>query len=106
MITIPKNERSIPTMFITGSFSLSVYRATSGVNRGIVPMTTAHIVGVEYFSPKFSPRKYKNGLKRAVIRNRRMSFLNIFSVLPRILSPKYKMIEDKTNLRNIVVMGS
>lgn len=37
--------------------------------RGIVEIIMALTVGVEYFTPYPSPKKYKNGSKRAVSKN-------------------------------------
>jgi hypothetical protein len=57
MIRIPMNDMMIPAMFIADILSLIIYHAAIGVNNGIVDMMTALIEALEYFKPKFSPRK-------------------------------------------------
>ena len=79
---IPKNEIKIPVMFSHESLSFRVKNATSGVKTGIVAIITALIVGEEFFNPKFSPIKYRKGLKSEDMRNSpRSSFFN-FSNFP------------------------
>jgi hypothetical protein len=106
MIIMPENEMMIPMILINGNFSFKVKCATSGVNKGMVAMITALMVGVEYFNPKFSPRKYRKGLKRDDSRNNLRSDRLIISVLPRILRLPYNKRDDNMSLRKMVVIGS
>ncbi len=67
--TIPRNDIIKPKVLNFESLSLVTINTAIGVNTGIDEIITALIVGETSLIPKFSPRKYKNGLKNAVNKN-------------------------------------
>jgi hypothetical protein len=105
MTAMPTNENSIPIMFDHVILSLAVKNAANGVKTGIVAMITELMVGEEYFNPKFSPRKYRKGLKKAETSKSFRSSLRIFSYLPVNLTNANNIPVEISNRRKMVVMG-
>jgi hypothetical protein len=105
MINIPVKESNIPKIFNKEILSFMRDQATIGVTTGIIAIITALVAAVEYFSPKFSPRKYKKGLNKAEARRRITCSLLIFLRCPVKTIIRNKNALDITSLRNMVVIG-
>src|ERR1035437_1902740 len=65
----PTKERKSPATFNIDNLFFRKKKAAIGENTGMVAMITALMVAEEYLSPKFSPIKYKKGLKSADRKN-------------------------------------
>ena len=70
IIIIPVKETKMPLKLSHESRSRNENQAATGEKRGIVAMMTEVTVDVVYINPKFSPRKYKKGLNKALMKKR------------------------------------
>lgn len=75
MISTPENETMLPIIFIMLSFSLKKMNANMGTNIGMVEIITDAVVAETRCKPNVSPKKYKNGSKKASSANNLISFL-------------------------------
>lgn len=96
---------AIPVIFSFDKRSFKNMKAAKSENTGMVAIITADIVGDENFTPKLSPKKYKNGLKKADAKNSFMSLrfgiINWFA----IRKPNRSKKDEITNLTNTTDSG-
>lgn len=71
----------------------------------MVATITAASVGDTFSIPYVSPRKYKNGSKKASKRKNLKSFFCILSALPSSFAAKYMNITEIIRRNKIIVRG-
>ena len=98
IIATPTTDSTMPAMLSFVIFSFRKIYATIGVKSGIVPMIIPAVDASTRVSPLVSPRKYRNGSKKARIMKIGRSFSRIF-ILFLVTSSIRNSITEATIVR-------
>ena len=93
----PTTDKNIPIILSNDIFSFRKKYATIGVKSGIVPIIIPAVEASTLVSPLVSPKKYRNGSKRARI-------MKIGRCFSRIFIPFFVTSNIKNNITEATIV--